>query len=93
MVGMTQYQTITDEDDVQRDGTIKLHGPAGFEGMRKAGRLAAEILDEPALEHQPLHPPAACHALTALNMSLSSVGSVSAPSASARVILRACTSW
>jgi len=28
-----------------RDGTIKLHGPDGFEGMRKAGRLAAEILD------------------------------------------------
>ncbi|MCP9222514.1 type I methionyl aminopeptidase [Erythrobacter sp. LQ02-29] len=43
---MTQYQTITDEDDVQRDGTIKLHGPEGFEGMRKAGQLAARILDE-----------------------------------------------
>jgi methionyl aminopeptidase len=25
--------------------TIKLHGPEGFEGMRKAGRLAAECLD------------------------------------------------
>src|ERR1700755_2944766 len=25
--------------------TIKLHGPEGFEGMRKAGRLAAETLD------------------------------------------------
>ncbi|MHA1565674.1 MAG: type I methionyl aminopeptidase, partial [Alphaproteobacteria bacterium] len=24
---------------------IKLHGPAEFEGMRKAGRLAAEVLD------------------------------------------------
>ena len=48
MVGMTQYQTITDEDDVQRDGTIKLHGPEGFEGMRKAGQLAARILDEVA---------------------------------------------
>ncbi|BEV01661.1 type I methionyl aminopeptidase [Novosphingobium olei] len=42
---MTDY-VIADETDVQpRDGTIKLHGPAAFEGMRKAGRLAAEILD------------------------------------------------
>lgn len=28
-----------------RDGSIKLHGPDGFAGMRKAGRLAAECLD------------------------------------------------
>ncbi|MDE2404628.1 MAG: type I methionyl aminopeptidase [Sphingomonadales bacterium] len=42
---MTEYQTIDDADVVLRDGTIKLHGPAAFEGMRKAGRLAAEILD------------------------------------------------
>ena len=42
---MTQYQTITSTDTVLRDGTIKLHGPEGFEGMRKAGRLAAKILD------------------------------------------------
>jgi methionyl aminopeptidase len=28
-----------------RTGAIKLHGPEGFEGMRKAGRLAAECLD------------------------------------------------
>ena len=28
-----------------RTGQIKLHGPEGFEGMRKAGRLAAECLD------------------------------------------------
>ncbi|MBC6402833.1 MAG: type I methionyl aminopeptidase [Hyphomonadaceae bacterium] len=28
-----------------RDGQIKLHGREGFEGMRKAGRLAAECLD------------------------------------------------
>jgi methionyl aminopeptidase len=42
---MTEYVTA-DETDVQpRDGTIKLHGEAGFAGMRKAGRLAAEILD------------------------------------------------
>ncbi|MCP5395965.1 MAG: type I methionyl aminopeptidase [Sphingomonadaceae bacterium] len=43
---MTEYQVIDSEDTVLRDGTIKLHGPEGFEGMRKAGRLAAEILDE-----------------------------------------------
>jgi methionyl aminopeptidase len=42
---MTEYQTLTGNETVLRDGTIKLHGPAGFEGMRKAGRLAAEILD------------------------------------------------
>ena len=42
---MTDYQTIEDGDTVLRDGSIKLHGPDAFEGMRKAGRLAAEILD------------------------------------------------
>jgi len=42
---MTEYQTITAADTVLRDGTIKLHGPEGFAAMRKAGRLAAEILD------------------------------------------------
>ena len=42
---MTHYQTITGEETVLRDGTIKLHGPDAFEGMRRAGRLAAEILD------------------------------------------------
>ena len=45
MGGMTEYLTVDDHDVLLRDGTIKLHGPAGFEGMRKAGRLAAEILD------------------------------------------------
>ena len=29
-------------DAEHRTGQIKLHGPADFEGMRKAGRLAAE---------------------------------------------------
>ena len=33
---------ITPEGDQRR---IKLHGPEGFSGMRKAGRLAAETLD------------------------------------------------
>ncbi|HWA63409.1 MAG TPA: M24 family metallopeptidase, partial [Caulobacteraceae bacterium] len=28
-----------------RTGEIRLHGPEAFEGMRKAGRLAAECLD------------------------------------------------
>ncbi len=42
---MTQYQHVDADADMVRDGTIKLHGPEGFEGMRKAGRLAAEILD------------------------------------------------
>ena len=42
---MTEYQHVTADKAVYRDGTIKLHGPEGFEGMRKAGRLAAEILD------------------------------------------------
>jgi methionyl aminopeptidase len=43
---MTEYQHVTADMSVYRDGTIKLHGPEGFEGMRKAGRLAAQILDE-----------------------------------------------
>lgn len=42
---MTEYLAVADDDLHARDGTIKLHGPAGFAGMRKAGRLAAEILD------------------------------------------------
>ncbi len=43
---MTQYITVTSDDRVEaRNGVIKLHGPEGFEGMRRAGRLAAEILD------------------------------------------------
>ena len=50
---MTQYQTITGSETVLRDGTIKLHGPEGFEGMRRAGRLAAEILDAIAPMVQP----------------------------------------
>ena len=41
---MTEYQTITADTSVYRDGTIKLHGPEGFVGMRKAGRLAADMV-------------------------------------------------
>src|SRR5687767_73605 len=43
---MTEYITVGVEDRVEaRNGVIKLHGPEGFAGMRRAGRLAAEILD------------------------------------------------
>jgi methionyl aminopeptidase len=43
---MTEYVAVTAEDRTEaRNGVIKLHGPEGFEGMRRAGRLAAEILD------------------------------------------------
>jgi methionyl aminopeptidase len=34
-----------DDTDSHRSNRIKLHGPADFEGMRKAGRLTAEALD------------------------------------------------
>ena len=39
--------TFVDSNLLQtrRTGAIKLHGPEAFEGMRKAGRLAAEALD------------------------------------------------
>jgi methionyl aminopeptidase len=46
---MTNYQTITDEAVQSRNGAIKLHSADAFEGMRRAGRLSAEILD--ALTH------------------------------------------
>lgn len=42
---MNKYQKVGAGSVITRDGTIKLHGPEGFEGMRKAGRLAAEVLD------------------------------------------------
>jgi methionyl aminopeptidase len=44
---MTQYVTVAPDDRIEaRNGVIKLHGPEAFAGMRRAGRLAAEILDE-----------------------------------------------
>jgi methionyl aminopeptidase len=43
---MYDYIDVSPADTVIRDGAIKLYGPEGFAGMRKAGRLAAEILDE-----------------------------------------------
>jgi methionyl aminopeptidase len=42
---MTEYQTVAHDETGLRDGTIKLHGSEAFEGMRRAGRLAAQILD------------------------------------------------
>src|SRR5437762_11545477 len=43
---MTQYITVAPDDRAEaKNGIIKLHGPGAFEGMRRAGRLAAEILD------------------------------------------------
>ena len=42
---MTQSQAISGTELVGRSGAIKLHGPEGFEGMRRAGRAAAEVLD------------------------------------------------
>jgi methionyl aminopeptidase len=52
---MTEYQIVEpgQEEALLRDGTIKLHGPEGFEGMRRAGQLAARILDEIAPLVQP----------------------------------------
>lgn len=44
MAGMTTY-VAADDQNLTRTNAIKLHGPDGFEGMRRAGRLAAEILD------------------------------------------------
>ena len=41
---MTTY-IEADDTTLTRTNAIKLHGTEGFEGMRKAGRLAAEILD------------------------------------------------
>jgi len=50
---MAQYQTVGAGEAVTRTGAIKLYGPDGFEGMRRAGKLAAEILDELAAHIRP----------------------------------------
>jgi methionyl aminopeptidase len=42
---MADADTLESLADDRRSGRVKLHGPEGFEGMRKAGRLAAECLD------------------------------------------------
>jgi methionyl aminopeptidase len=45
MGGMDNIILDREAGIVGRHGAIKLHGPAGFAGMRAAGRCAAEILD------------------------------------------------
>ena len=42
---MTTYVTASADTRLARDGTIKLHGPDGFAGMRRAGLLSAQVLD------------------------------------------------
>jgi methionyl aminopeptidase len=42
---MTDYMTVTADAPMARTGAIKLYGEDAFEGMRRAGRLAAEVLD------------------------------------------------
>jgi len=41
---MMNYSAAS-EEHTQRDGNIKIHSDADYDGMRKAGRLAAEVLD------------------------------------------------
>jgi methionyl aminopeptidase len=45
MKGMFDSGTQQEAGVIARVGGIKIHGPEGFDGMRAAGRLAAEILD------------------------------------------------
>jgi methionyl aminopeptidase len=46
MAAMTDYIAVADSSaPAARSGAIKLHGPEGFAGMRRAGRAAAEVLD------------------------------------------------
>jgi methionyl aminopeptidase len=42
---MIDYVSVSAADTPVRDGAIRLHGPEGFDGMRRAGRLAAAALD------------------------------------------------
>ncbi len=42
---MTEYITVDQATPQIRNGAIKLHGAESFAGMRKVGRVAAEILD------------------------------------------------
>ncbi|HUD90470.1 type I methionyl aminopeptidase [Sphingobium sp.] len=42
---MTEYMTMTADTPMSRSTAIKLYDESGFAGMRRAGRLAAEILD------------------------------------------------
>ncbi|RYG85788.1 MAG: type I methionyl aminopeptidase [Alphaproteobacteria bacterium] len=42
---MTTYLEVTAQTPRERTSAIKIYGPEGFEGMRRAGRIAAETLD------------------------------------------------
>ena len=42
---MTNYVSVTGADTIERDGAIKLYDADAFAGMKRAGRLAAHILD------------------------------------------------
>ena len=42
---MTNYVSVTVDDRIERDGAIKLYDAEGFAGMKRAGQLAAHILD------------------------------------------------
>jgi methionyl aminopeptidase len=42
---MTEYVTVTSDMNLARNGAIKLYGRDAFDGMHRAGRLAAETLD------------------------------------------------
>lgn len=42
---MIQYVSVDADDTSGRTAAIKLHGPAGFDGMRKAGQVTASVLD------------------------------------------------
>lgn len=42
---MTDYMTMTADAPISRSAAIKLYDADAFDGMRKAGRLAAEVLD------------------------------------------------
>src|SRR3954465_14176018 len=56
------YIEATDTS-LRKTGQIKLHGPSGFAGMRKAGALVAKCLDELtdiAKEGAPTHGIAEC---------------------------------
>ena len=50
MMGMGETRPQEIPAGVPRSGSIKIHGEAAFEGMRKAGRLAATCLSLEALD-------------------------------------------
>jgi methionyl aminopeptidase len=45
MMGLGERRPAEAYGGVPRAGSIKIHGPAAFEGMRRAGTLAAATLD------------------------------------------------